>query len=162
MDQELKDYLDRRFTAVDQRFTEMDQRFDSVDQRFAEMDQRFTQRFDSVDQRFDSVDQRFDSVDQRFTAVDQRFTEMDQRITERIDAAKASMFQRMDEMAATLEESYRDTQTEVLKAVYSMGVRLETRAGAQEAVITSIQQRQASVEARLLEIEMRLHMPPAA
>jgi uncharacterized coiled-coil protein SlyX len=50
----------------------------------------------------------------------------------------------------------------VLKAVYSMGVRLETRAGAQEAVITSIQQRQASVEARLLEIEMRLHMPPAA
>jgi predicted transcriptional regulator len=162
MDQELKDYLDRRFTAVDQRFTEMDQRFDSVDQRFAEMDQRFTQRFDSVDQRFDSVDQRFDSVDQRFTAVDQRFTEMDQRITERIDAAKASMFQRMDDMAATLEESYRDTQTEVLKAVYSMGVRLETRAGAQEAVITSIQQRQASVEARLLEIEMRLHMPPAA
>jgi predicted transcriptional regulator len=162
MDQELKDYLDRRFTAVDQRFTEMDQRFDSVDQRFAEMDQRFTQRFDSVDQRFDSVDQRFDSVDQRFTAVDQRFTEMDQRITERIDAAKASMFQRLDDMAATLEESYRDTQTEVLKAIYSMGVRLEARAGAQEAVITSIQQRQAAVESRLLEIEMRLHMPPAA
>jgi hypothetical protein len=94
--------------------------------------------------------------------LDQRFTEMDQRFTERIDAAKASMFQRMDEMAATLEEGYRDTQTEVLKAVYSMGQRLEARGDAQEAVIAGIQKRQALVEARLLEIEMRLHLPPAA
>ena len=94
--------------------------------------------------------------------LDQRFTEIDQRFTEKLDAAKTAMFQRMDEMAATLEKGYRDTQTEVLKAIYSMGVRLETRAGAQEAAITSIQQRQASVEARLLEIEKRLHMPPAA
>jgi len=97
MDQDLKDYLDQRFT---------------------EMDQRFTKRFD---------------------AVDQRFTEMDQRFTERIDAARASMFQRMDEMAATLEEGYRDTQTEVLKAIYSMGAHLEARVGAQEALVTSIQ-----------------------
>jgi ribosomal protein L16 Arg81 hydroxylase len=141
MDQELKDYLD---------------------QRFAEVDQRFTGRFDTVDQRFDTVDQRFDTVDRRFEAVDQRFTQMDQRFTEKIDAAKTSMFQRLDEMAATLEEGYRDTQTEVLKAIYSMGARLEARVGAQEALVTSIQQRQALVEARLLEIEKRLHMPPAA
>jgi hypothetical protein len=72
------------------------------------------------------------------------------------------MFQRLDDVAATLEKSYRGTRTEVLNAIYSMGVRLEARAGAQEAVITSIQQRQASIEARLLEIERRLHMPPAA
>ena len=94
--------------------------------------------------------------------LDQRFTEMDQRFTERIDAARASMFQRMDEMAATLEEGYRDTQTEVLKAVYSMGTRLEARVGVQEVIVTGIQQRQALVEARLLEIEKRLHLPPAA
>ena len=103
-----------------------------------------------------------DYLDQRFSAVDQRFTEMDQRFTEKIDAAKASMFQRLDEMAATLEEGYRDTQTEVLKAVYSMGQRLEARGDAQEAVIAGLQKRQALVEARLLEIEKRLHLPPAA
>jgi hypothetical protein len=87
---------------------------------------------------------------------------MDQRHTAKIDAAQVSTFQRMDEMAATLEEGYRDTQTEVLKAVYSMGARVEARVGAQEALVSSIQQRQALVEARLLEIEKRLHLPPAA
>lgn len=55
--------------------------------------------------------------------LDQRFDAMDQRFTEKIDAAKTSMFQRLEEMAATLDEGYRDTQTEVLKAVYSMGAR---------------------------------------
>jgi hypothetical protein len=158
MDQELKDYLDQRFASVDQRFASVDRRFDAMDQRFDAMDQRF----DAMDRRFDAMDQRFDAMDQRFASVDRRSVEMEQRFTERIDAATASMFQRMDEMAAALEEGYRDTQTEVLKAIYSLGVRLESRAGAQEAVITSIQQRQASVEARLLEIEKRLHMPPAA
>jgi hypothetical protein len=158
MDQDLKDYLDQRFTAVDQRFTEMDQRFTKMDQRFTEMDQRFA----AVDQRFAQMDQRFTEMDQRFAAVDQRFAAMEQRVAEKIDAAKASMFQRLDEMAATLEEGYRDTQTEVLKAVYSMGERLQMRGDAQEAIITGLQKRQASVEARLLEIEKRLHLPPAA
>ncbi|MGA3099309.1 MAG: hypothetical protein ABSF25_22855 [Bryobacteraceae bacterium] len=41
-----------------------------------------------------------DYLDQRFTAVDRRFTE-------KIYAANASMFQRLDEMAATLEEPHR-------------------------------------------------------
>jgi hypothetical protein len=90
--------------------------------------------------------------------LDRRFEAFDHKI----DAVQASMFQRLDEMAAALEEGYRDTQTEVLKAVYSMGERLQMRAGTQDAIITSIQQRQASVESRLLEIEKRLNLPPAA
>jgi hypothetical protein len=106
----------------------------------------------------DYLDQRFAAVDQRLAAVDQRFAAVD----EKIDRVQASMFQRLDEVAAALEEGYRDTQTEVLKAVYSMGERLQVRAGAQDAMIVSIQQRQASVEARLLEIEKRLSLPPAA
>ncbi len=126
MDQDLKDYLDRRFAAVDLRLADMDQRLAAVDLRFA--------------------------------AVDQRFADMEGKL----DAVKTSMFQRLDEMAATLEEGYRDTQTEVLKAVYSMGERVQARVGAQEAVVVSLQQRQASVEARLLEIEKRLNLPPAA
>jgi hypothetical protein len=61
----------------------------------------------------DYLDQRFDAVDRRFEALDHK-----------IDTAQTSMFQRMDEIAAALEEGYRDTQTEVLKAVHSMGERL--------------------------------------
>jgi hypothetical protein len=110
----------------------------------------------------DYLKQRFDAVGQQFAAVDRRFAEMDRRFTEQIDAAKTSMFQRMDEIAAALEKSRRDTQTEVLKAVYATGERLQTRMGAQDAMMTAIQQRQALVEARRLEIEKRLHLPPAA
>ena len=80
-----------------------------------------------------------DYLDQRFGAVDRRFEAMDAKI----DAVQISMFQRMDEMAAALEEGYRDTQTEVLKAVYSMGERLQLRASTQDTIINGIQQRQA-------------------
>ena len=123
-------------------------------------------RFDAVDQRFGAVDQRFGVVDQRFEAAERTLRVEMQKLRaemqERIDAAKASMFQRIDEVAASLEEGYRDTQTEVLKAVYSMGERLQLRAGTQDTLINGIQQRQASLETRLLEIEKRLHIPPAA
>ena len=101
-------------------------------------------------------------LDQRFAAIDAKFDAIDAKFDARIDALQASMLQRMDEITASLQKSYRDTQTEVLKAVYSMGERLRLRAGTQDAIINGIQQRQASVEARLLEIEKRLSLPPAA
>jgi hypothetical protein len=110
----------------------------------------------------DYLDQRFAAIDAKFAAVDAKFAAIDAKVDAKIDVVQTSMFQRMDEMAASLEESYRDTQTEVLKAVYSMGERLQLRAGTQDAIINGIQQRQASVESRLLEIEKRLSLPPAA
>ena len=123
-----------------------------------ELKEYLDQRFGAIDQRLDALDQRLGAIDQRFGAIDRRLDALD----EKVDAVQASMFQRLDEMAAALEEGYRDTQTEVLKAVYSMGERLQMRAATQDVIINSIQQRQASLESRLLEIEKRLHLPPAA
>ena len=77
----------------------------------------------------------------------------------KIDGLKSWLMQRLDDMAATLEENYRDTQTELLKAMYTMGETIQSRVNAQEAVISSLQQRQALMEARLLEVEKRLNLP---
>jgi hypothetical protein len=119
------------------------------------MDQDFK---DYLDQRFDAVDAKIDAAGAKIDAVGAKID----AVYTKIDAVQASMFQRIDEIAAALEEGYRDTQTEVLKAVYSMGERLQMRAATQDVIINGIQQRQASLEARLLEIEKRLHLPPAA
>ena len=88
-------------------------------------------------------------------------TEQEDRFDAALAGVQARLMKRLDEMAASLDEGYRDTQTEVLKAVYSMGERLQARGDAHEAIVTSLQQRQSSPEARLLEIEKRLNLPPA-
>ena len=87
----------------------------------------------------DYLNQRFDAVDAKIDAVDAKIDAKIAAVYTKIDAVQASMFQRIDEIAAALEEGYRDTQTEVLKAVYSMGERLQLRAGTQDAMITGIQ-----------------------
>jgi len=79
----------------------------------------------------------------------------------KIDGVQTRLMQRLDEMAASLEEGYRDTQTELLRAIYTLGQTIQARIGAQEALITSLQQRQALIETRLLEIEKRLNLPAA-
>ena len=88
---------------------------------------------------------------------------MDQRFTEKIDAAKASMFQRLDEDRPPLLEEAFATLAGGLKRPSIRWGNASKRAWASGAgAITGIQQGQALVEARLLEIEKRLHLPPAA
>jgi chromosome segregation ATPase len=126
-------------------------RYNSYDAMDQDLKQYLDQRFGAVDRRSDGLDKRIEGLDRKIEGLDRK-----------IDAVQVSMFQRMDEMAASLEEGYRDTRTEVLKAVYSMGERLQTRAATQDAILSGLQQRQASLESRLLEIEKRLNLPPAA
>ena len=74
---------------------------------------------------------------------------LETRLSKRMDDMAATM----DNMAASLEQSIRDAQTEVLKAVYSTQEGNITRLNALE---TSLPQRMAIVERRLLEIEKKL------
>jgi predicted nucleic acid-binding Zn-ribbon protein len=148
MDQDLKDYLNQRFDAVDAKIDAVDAKIDAVDAK--------------IDTKIAAVYMKIDAVDAKIDAVDAKIDAKIAAVYTKIDAVQASMFQRIDEIAAALEEGYRDTQTEVLKAVYSMGERLQLRASTQDTIINGIQQRQASLENRLLEIEKRLHLPPAA
>ncbi|SPF53333.1 hypothetical protein SBA4_5580003 [Candidatus Sulfopaludibacter sp. SbA4] len=93
---------------------------------------------------------RLDALDAKVDALDAK-----------IDGVQIRLMQRLDEMAASLEEGYRDTQTELLKAIYTLGQTIQARVDTQEAAITGLQRRQALLEARLLEIEKRLNLPPA-
>ena len=68
----------------------------------------------------------------------------------------AKFHQHVDNMSATLEESIRDRQTEVLRAVMSAQESNTARLGLVEAADASVLHRMATMERRLLEIEKRL------
>ena len=138
MDQELKAYLDRWFGGIDKRFDDIEVRFSSIDKRFSD------------------IDKRFGDIDKPFSDIDKRFSE----VFERIDAVQAGMFQRVDEMAAALEEHFREQQTEVLKAAFTMQENIGIRLHEHDNGLAAVRERMGVLERRLFEIEKRLLMPP--
>ena len=101
---------------------------------------------------------RFDAVDQRFDAVDQRFDRLEHRLKEEFHEIEVKLTKRMDDFAASLEEEIRDSQTEVLKAM----VTTQEANLARFKDFETLRERMAILERRLLEIEVRLRIPPAA
>jgi hypothetical protein len=61
-----------------------------------------------------------------------------------------------------LKETFRDVQTELLKAFYSFAESTQQRLGQVEVSNQALVARLATVENRLLEVEKRLNLPPAA
>jgi hypothetical protein len=61
-----------------------------------------------------------------------------------------------------LKEAFRDAQTEILKAFYSFAQTNQQRLSQVDVTTTALLARLGTVEARLLEVEKRLNMPPAA
>ena len=60
------------------------------------------------------------------------------------------------------KEAFRDSQTELLKAFYSFAEGNNKRMTELEGNEAAIRSRLATLEDRLLEVERRLNMPPAA
>ncbi len=104
------------------------------------------------------IERRFDAVDQRFDAVDQRFDRLEHRLKEEFHEIEVKLTKRMDDFAASLEEEIRDSQTEVLKAM----VTTQEANLARFKDFETLRERMAILERRLLEIEVRLRIPPAA
>jgi hypothetical protein len=104
------------------------------------------------------IERRFDAVDQRFDAVDQRFDRLEHRLKEEFHETEVKLTKRMDDFAASLEEEIRDSQTEVLKAM----VTTQEANLARFKDFETLRERMAILERRLLEIEVRLRIPPAA
>jgi hypothetical protein len=111
-----------------------------------------------IERRLHGMDQRFDAVDRRFEEVGQRFDRLEHRLNEGLHEVEVRLTKRMDDFAASLEEQIRDSQTEVLRAMLTT----------QEANLLrfkdfeTLRERMAVLERRLLEIEVRLRIPPAA
>jgi hypothetical protein len=61
-----------------------------------------------------------------------------------------------------LKETFRDSQTELLKAFYSYAEGTNKRMAERELNEVSMRSRIATLEERLLAVEKRLNMPPAA
>ena len=104
------------------------------------------------------IERRLDGVDQRFDAVDQRFDRLEHRLKEEFHETEVKLTKRMDDFAASLEEEIRDSQTEVLKAM----VTTQEANLARFKDFETLRERMAILERRLLEIEVRLRIPPAA
>jgi hypothetical protein len=71
---------------------------------------------------------------------------------------KADLAEREDR----LTEAMRDGQTEILKAFYGFTETVQTRFKAQDDTEAGLKKRLTLVEGRLIEIEKKLNMPPAA
>jgi len=104
------------------------------------------------------IGRRLDGFDKRFGAAEQRLDRLEHRLEEAIREIEVKLTKRIDDFAASLEEQIRDSQTEVLKAMLTT----------QEANLLrfrdleTLRERMAVRERRLLEIEARLRIPPAA
>jgi hypothetical protein len=61
-----------------------------------------------------------------------------------------------------LVEAFRDGQTEILTAFYGFTETIQNRFKEQDQTEASLKRRLTTLESRLLEIEKRLNLPPAA
>jgi chromosome segregation ATPase len=134
--------------------TDIERRIDGLERRIDGLEQRI----DGLGQRIDGLGQRIDGLGQRIDGLEQRIDGLERRVEERLLEVEVKLTKRMDDFAASLEEQIRDSQTEVLKAM------LTTQESnlARFKEIEPLRERIAILERRLLEIEMKLHIPPAA
>ena len=125
---------------------------------FEQLTQALQAHAETNQRQFDALSSKFDVLSSKVDALSTRVDDLETKI----DTIQVNMMQRMDEMAAVLEEKIRDSQTEVLKGIYHVAETVQNRLSVQEAVTTSVQTRMGILEARMLEIEKRLNIPPAA
>ena len=85
--------------------------------------------------------------------------ESETRITARF---KADLAERETRLVDQLTEVIRDAQTETLKAFYGFVETVQTRFKAQDDTEAGLKKRLTVLEERVLEVEKKLIMPPAA
>jgi len=75
-----------------------------------------------------------------------------------VEQLRSEMQHQFDE----LRETVRDSQTEILKAFYGYTQTTDAKLKENEQSDIALRQRLTAVESRILEVEKRLNMPPAA
>jgi hypothetical protein len=79
-------------------------------------------------------------------------------VQRQFDQLRAEMSHQYDD----LKETLRDGQTEILKAFYGYTQTTDAKLKESDQADYALRQRLTVVESRLLEVEKRLNMPPAA
>jgi hypothetical protein len=104
------------------------------------------------------IDARFAEIDERFAGIDGRFAEMESRNNERYDMLRAEMHHMHDDFV----ERINDKETKLLQAFCSYTASNQKRLAGVETEEASLKSRLSSLEDRVIELEKRLNMPPAA
>ena len=87
---------------------------------------------------------------------------MESVLDERETRFKADLAEQETRLTETLTEVMRDGQTETLKAFYGFVESVQTRFRAQDDTEAGLKKRLTVLEERVLEVEKKLLMPPAA
>jgi hypothetical protein len=69
---------------------------------------------------------------------------------------------RLEDLKNELLEAVRDGQTEILRAFYGFTQSVQQRFAEADNIESSLKKRMTILEDRLLEVEKRLNLPPAA
>ena len=85
-------------------------------------------------------------------------TSLEERLKADMTGLEERLLQKMDD----LTEKFRDMQTEMLKAFYAFAETNQARLTATERDTAALKERMSMMEARLIQVEKRLNMPPAA
>jgi cell division septum initiation protein DivIVA len=91
-------------------------------------------------------------------ATKQDVAQLRSEMTQGVAQLRSEMQHQFDD----LKETYRDGQTELLRAIYSFAGTADTKLKEAEMSDMMLRQRLSAVETRLLEVEKRLNLPPAA
>ena len=101
------------------------------------------------------VEQR---LDQRIERVEQRVERLEQRVEQGFEQLRAEMNHGYNDLV----ERITDSETRLLKAFYNFAEINNKRLSVLEGNEAAIRSRLASLEDRLMQVEKRLNMPPAA
>ena len=82
VDQELKSYLDGKFSAINGKADANDR------------------RLDAIDGRFDAIDRRFDAIDGRLDAMDGKFVELENRLIEKMRDMQTELLRGFESIAS--------------------------------------------------------------
>jgi hypothetical protein len=101
-------------------------------------------------------------VELKISGVELKISGVETRLKGESSGVETRLKGEMSEVEARLTEKMRDMQTELLHAFYGFTESVQSRFKAQDDTEAGLKHRLTVLEGRLLEVERRLNMPPAA
>jgi chromosome segregation ATPase len=121
MDEELRAYLDQRFSSIDQQFSSIDQGFSSIDQRFDETRREIQALREETTHRFDRVDGRLGRVESEIETLKTQvrgayiLTENVQHKIEVVAEGVAGVSERLDRFITQQTSTNKKLEHRILK-----------------------------------------------
>lgn len=116
------------------------------------------QDIERLDRRLDGLDRRLDGLEQRLDGLEQRFERLEHRLEQGFEQLRSEM----NHMYNDLVERMADRETRLLNAFYGFIESNQKRLNEIESNEAALRSRIGTIESRLIEVEKRLNIPPAA